>query len=137
VFANPQPQVFVGKPYRQDSVFQAYPRRPDFLPVALTDLFELQRWVPWIRFQQRELLISPNPDLGRQLLIVMPEIRVRAVSHRSAPLKGPRISIFVISQNPADSRIDASGRKVGLELRVDRLRTMLIHPHIQLFQLTL
>src|ERR1700693_2135806 len=62
--ADPKPHVLVGQPDSQGAVFQRYPRRPDFLPVAVAEFFELQGRVLRIVFQQGELLISPRPDVG-------------------------------------------------------------------------
>jgi hypothetical protein len=85
--ADPKPHVFIGQLDSQDAVFQRHPRRPDFLPVAVAEFFELQGRVPRIVFQQGELFISPRADVGGQGAIVIPEIRVRPVDHYG-PLRG-------------------------------------------------
>jgi len=75
---DPEPHIFVGELDRQGTVFQRHTRRPDFLPVAVTDFLELEGRVLRVVFQQRELLIGPGADICGQGTVIIPEIRVRA-----------------------------------------------------------
>ena len=68
MLGDPKPHVFIGQLDSQDAVFQRHPRRPDFLPVAVAEFFELQGRVLRIVFQQGELFISPRADVGGQEL---------------------------------------------------------------------
>ena len=76
---NPKPDVFVRKPDRYGPVFQRHPRGPDFLSVAFAELLELERRMVRVVLQQRELLIRPSANVGRQCAIILPEIGVCAV----------------------------------------------------------
>jgi len=81
VLANPEPQVFIGKLDSQGAILQRNARGPDFLPIALAELLELQGRMLRVFLQQRKLLIGAGADVGGQGVIIVPEIRVRAVVH--------------------------------------------------------
>ena len=134
--ANPKPQVFLGQLSGKGPIFQRDARGPDFLPVALAEFLELQGWVLRIGFQQRELLVGTSADLAGQSIIIVPEIRVRAVDHDAGGSERLRFSSFVVSQGAVNAVIEAPGVKVGLKLRVDRLRAMLVQPCVQLLHLS-
>lgn len=41
MLADPNPHLLVGQPESQGAVFERHPRRRDFLPVGVTEFFEL------------------------------------------------------------------------------------------------
>ena len=133
MFAKPEPYVLVREFDGQSAVFQCHPRRPDFLPASLAKLFEMQRRVLRVGFQQCELLVGPGANVGRQRMIIVPEIRVRAV-HHEAGLKELCFSVFVVGHCATDAIVDAPGSKIGLKLRVNGLRAVHIKPRVQFFQ---
>ena len=83
-----------------------------------------------IVFQQGELFIRPCADVGGQGAIVLPEIRVRAVDHYGGRLEGLCVSGFVVGQGAINAVVDAPGIKIGLKLRVDRMRITLVKPYV-------
>ena len=135
MLADPKPHILVRQLDSQDAVFQRHPRRPDFLPVAIAEFFELEGRVLRIVFQQGELFISPHADVGGQGSIVVPEIRVRPVDHYAGRLERLCVSGFVVGQGAINAVVDAPGVKIGFKLRVNRLRMALIKPYVQLFHL--
>ena len=45
-------------------------------------------------------------------------------------------SVFLVVQGALDGRVEASGRKVGLDASIDRRRAVLLKPHVQFLDFT-
>ena len=86
-----------------------------------------------IFFQQRKLLVGASAYLGWQGSTIAPEIRVRTMDH--ATLKRLRCSGFMVGQSAIDTLVDATCSKIGPQLRVDRLRVVLVKPQMEFFPL--
>jgi hypothetical protein len=74
--------------------------------------------------------VRPCADAGGQDAIIVPEILVRAVDHCAGRLEVLCVSGFVVGQGPIDAVVDTPGVKIGLKLRVNRLRMMLVKPYV-------
>jgi hypothetical protein len=79
VLPDPEPQIFVSQPDGKSTVFQRHADRPNFLAAPVADLLELQRRVLRIGLQLRKLLVCASLNFRRKPLVIVPEIRVRAV----------------------------------------------------------
>jgi hypothetical protein len=105
------------------------------LPAMLQDLpfvkrGSLDKSVTRIVLQQGKLFISPCADVGGQGTVIVPEIRVRPWIITRAALEGLCVSGFVVGQGAINAVVDAPGVKIGLKLRVDRLRMALVKPYV-------
>src|SRR5271165_4758088 len=133
VLPNPKPYIFVGELDRQITIIQRHTRRPDFLPAAVADFLELKGRMLRVIVQQRELLVGPRADICRQGAVIIPEIRVRSMYRHT--LEELCVAGFMIGQSAINTIVDASGLKIGFELRVDQLRMALVKPPVQFIQL--
>ena len=64
MLANPEPHVLIRESGSESAVFQCHSNRPNFLPIALAELLEMQGRMFWIGYQQRELLVGPGANVG-------------------------------------------------------------------------
>ena len=80
---DPEAEIFISQPDGKSTVFQRHAGRPNFLAAPLTDFLELQGRVLWIGFKQRELLVRAGGNVHGKDVVIVPEIRVRAVDHQA------------------------------------------------------
>lgn len=82
---------------------------------------ELQGGVLRIVLKQGELFVGTFADVGGQVAVVVPKIRVRAVDYQAGRLKRLRVSGPVVRQYAIDPVVDPPRVKIGFELRFDRV----------------
>jgi hypothetical protein len=81
----------------------------------------------WVVLQQGELFVGTSPYVGGQGAVV---VRKSAFARWTItrPLKRLSVSGPVVGQGAIDPAVYAPRIKIGFELRVDRLRAVLVQP---------
>jgi hypothetical protein len=131
--SDPEPKIFVGKPDGKSAVFQGHADRPNLLAAPVSDFLELQGGEWRIGFQQCELIVCTGTNVsGKGAVIGFRNPRSRGESSRA--LEGQSVAGLVIGCGAGNAVVDAPGVEVRLKLHVDR--AILIHPRVQLVQLT-
>ena len=67
-------------------------------------------------------------------MVLLPKIGGGAMLHRV--LERLYASVLLVVQGALDGRVEASGRKVGLDASIDRRRAVLLKPHVQFLDFT-
>jgi hypothetical protein len=99
-------------------------------PLRSPSFFDLQGRVLRIAFQQGKLLVSPCAGTGGQGAIIGSRNPGSRGGSLRWPLEGLCVSGLVVGQGATDAVVDAPGVKIGLELRVNRLRMVLVKPYV-------
>jgi hypothetical protein len=108
-------------------------RATKLLSVALADLFELQRRILRVGFEQRKLFVGTDAHVRRERPVFPPKARGRAMLH--APLKRLNTTVLFVIQSVGNGVVETACRKVGLKAGIDGLGVVLIQPSIQFRQL--
>src|ERR1039457_6922971 len=80
-------------------------------------------------FEQRKLFVRAGTDFRRERMILLPKIGGGAMLHWV--LERPHAAVLLVVQSALDGRVEAAGRKIGLNASVNRRRVVLVEPHVQ------
>jgi len=86
-----------------------------------------------ICFQQCKLFVGAGAYFLRKSMVLLPKIGGGAMLHRV--LERLCAAVLLVVKCALDGRVEASGRKIGLDTSVDRRRAVLLKPCVQFLDL--